>query len=156
MSNSSILFSSDRNPRAASSIERPDEIIQESLAFVGGTIYVKGGVQIDAKLKNVTVVALDENPVVLSALGSMDHCAIDASDVLICGDFTGEVRAKGDCEVAPTAKVRGLILVRGRVLISPLAGDLEEIRVGRLTNEMVTDIAFTESSMADGTKLSGT
>jgi hypothetical protein len=35
MSNSSILFSSDRNPRAASSIERPDEIIQESLAFVG-------------------------------------------------------------------------------------------------------------------------
>jgi cytoskeletal protein CcmA (bactofilin family) len=86
----------------------------------------------------------------------MDHCAIDASDVLICGDFTGEVRAKGDCEVAPTAKVRGLILVRGRVLISPLAGDSEEIRVGRLTNEMVTDIAFTESSMADGTKLSGT
>jgi hypothetical protein len=150
MSNTSILFSSHRNSRAAASIARPDEIIQESLAFVGGTMYVKGGVQIDAKLKNVSVVALDENPVVLSALGSMDHCAIDAVDVLICGDFTGEVRAKGDCEIAPTAKARGLILVRGHVLISPLAGDSDEIRVGRLPNEAVTDVVYSDQATASG------
>jgi cytoskeletal protein CcmA (bactofilin family) len=149
MSNTSILFSSHRKPSAALSIERPDEIIQETLAFVGGTIYVKGGVQIDAKLKNVSVVSLDGNPVVLSALGIMDNCAIDAMDVLICGDFTGEVRAKGDCEIAPTAKARGLVLVRGHALISPLAGDSDEIRVGRLPNEVVTEVPFSEHAPVD-------
>jgi hypothetical protein len=80
----------------------------------------------------------------------MDHCAIDAVDVLICGDFTGEVRAKGDCEIAPTAKARGLILVRGHVLISPLAGDSDEIRVGRLPNEAVTDVVYSDQATASG------
>jgi cytoskeletal protein CcmA (bactofilin family) len=143
---SSILFTTHRKPATASRIERPDEIIQQSLAFVGGTIYVKGGVQVDAQLKNVSIVAVDDNPVVLSVLGSMVDCAIDATDVLICGDFKGEIRAKGDCEIAPTAKARGLVLVRGHVLISPLAGDSDEIRVGRLPNEVVTEVAYTESS----------
>lgn len=154
MSIASILFTRHRKPEAALRIESPDEILQQSLAFVGGTIYVKGGVQIDAQLKNVTVVAVDEGPVVLSVLGKMEDCAIDATDVLICGDFKGEVRAKGDCEIAPTAKARGVVLVRGHVLISPLAGDSDEIRVGRLPSEVVTDVAFSDRAAVVGTPYS--
>lgn len=141
MSIDSILFSSQRKPAAASSIERPDEIIQQTLAFVGGTVYVSGGAQIDAKLKNVSVVALDDKPIVLSALGQMENCLINGTDVLVCGDFSGEIRAKGDCEITPTARARGVVLVRGHVLISPLAADSEEIRVGRLPAEAATDAA---------------
>lgn len=149
MSMSSILFSRERKPTVAEAINRPDEILQSSLMFVGGTVFVSGGVQIDAKLKNVTVQAMDNKPIVLTALGKMDGCFIKGEDVLICGDFTGEIQAKGDVEVTNTARISGVVLTRGHALISPLAGESDEIKVARLPDDPPKDITpKTESASA--------
>lgn len=140
MSLSSILFSINRKPNVAEAIERPEEILQGTLMFVGGTVFVKGGVQIDAQLKNVTVQAMDNKPIVLTALGKMEDCYIKGEDVLICGDFTGEIQASGDVEVTNSARVAGVIRTSGHALISPLATDAGQITIAPHTPEVVQEV----------------
>lgn len=119
---------------------RPDDILQQSLVFVGGTVFVKGGLQIDATLKDVRVVAADNKPIVLTALGTMQGCSIEGADVLIAGTFSGQVLARGDVEVTDTAEFSGSIRSSGIVVVNPLAGDADEITIGRLPPEAPKDI----------------
>lgn len=150
MSLSSILFSRDRKPSVAEAIQRPDEILQSSLMFVGGTVFVKGGLQIDAQLKNVTVQAMDSKPIVLTALGKMEGCYIKGEDVLICGDFTGQIEACGDVEVTNSARVAGVIRTSGHALISPLATEAGEITIARHTPEVTQDVLARSSEAYEG------
>lgn len=124
----SILFSSSRKPEVASAIERPDEVLQRTLKFAGGTIMVGGGLQIDAQLNGVEINAPDKT-VVVSALAKCDQCHITAKDVLICGDFSGEIVASGDVEIADSARCTGTIRVGGHALISPIAFEAGEIKI---------------------------
>lgn len=140
MSISSILFSRDRKPSVSEAINRPDEILQNSLVFVGGNVFVQGGLQIDARLKNCTIQAMDGKPIVLTALGKMEDCFIKGEDVLICGDFSGEIQAKGDVEVTNTARMSGTIRAGGHALVSQFAGEKGEITVGRLPLDEVEDV----------------
>jgi len=119
----------------ANSIARPDDILQQGLVFVGGTVFVKGGLQIDATLKDVRVVAADNKPIVLTALGTMQNCSIEGADVLVAGTFSGQVLARGDVEVTDTAEFSGSIRSSGVVVVNPLAGDADEITIGRLPPE---------------------
>jgi cytoskeletal protein CcmA (bactofilin family) len=126
---SSLLFTSHRKPSVASAIDRPDDILHRGVAFHGGTLMVKGGLQIDATLDEVTVVSTDGRPVVLTALGKMSGCHIHAQDILIMGDFTGELSAAGDVEVTDSARFAGSIRAGGHVLLSPLAAGAGEVTV---------------------------
>lgn len=136
----SLLFNPHRKPSVADSIARPDDILQQSLVFVGGTVFVKGGLQIDATLKDVRVVAVDNKPIVLTALGTMQNCSIEGADVLVAGTFSGQVLARGDVEVTDTAEFSGSIRSSGVVVVNPLAGDADEITIGRLPPEAPKDI----------------
>lgn len=118
---SSILFSKERKPSVQASMAAPDEILQNSIMIVGGTVFVHGGLQIDAKLRNSIVKSLDGKPIVVTALGKLQDCVIEGTDVLVCGDFSGEIVAKGDVEVTDTATFSGNIKTGGYALISPVA-----------------------------------
>lgn len=126
------LFSSSRKPEVLRSLQKPDEILQQSLRFEGGVLRVRGGIQVDAQLENVSIIAEDDGPIHITALGVMRSCHVQAKDVVIAGKFSGELEADGDVEVTSTAQVAGYIKTSGSVLISPLADDAE-VRIGRLT-----------------------
>jgi len=126
------LFSGSRKPEVLQSLQKPDEILQQSLRFEGGVLRVRGGIQVDAQLENVSIIAEDGGPVHITALGVVKGCHIQAKDVVIAGKFSGELEADGDVEVTSTAQVAGHIKTSGSVLISPLADDAE-VRIGRLT-----------------------
>lgn len=125
------LFNSSRKPEVSLSIEKPDEILQRSLRFEGGTVYARGGLQVDANLTDVCLIADDDGPIHITALGRLERCMVRAKDVVIAGDFSGEIEADGDVEVTNTAKVSGHIKTTGSVLVSPMADDAE-LRIGRL------------------------
>ena len=131
----SILFSSNRKPEVASAIERPDEVLQRTLKFAGGTIMIGGGLQIDAQMSGVEINAPDKT-VVVSALAKCEHCHITAKDVLICGDFSGEIVASGDVEITDSARCAGMIRVGGHALISPIAVEAGEIKIMKYIEEV--------------------
>lgn len=143
MSFLSILFNANRKPEVAKSIESPDDVVQRSLAFSGGTLLIRNGAQIDAALDSVSVVATDGKPVVLSALGKMRNCHIEGNDVLIMGEFSGEILAMGDVEVCDSASFKGTIAAAGRVLLSPVASDFGEVTVKKLTAKPAPVVAQT-------------
>lgn len=128
----SILFNSNRKPEVAKSIESPEDVVQRNLAFSGGTLLVRNGAQIDAALDSVSVVATDGKPIVLSALGKMKNCHIEGNDVLVQGEFSGEILAMGDVEVCDSATFKGTISAAGHVLLSPMAADFGEVTVKKL------------------------
>jgi cytoskeletal protein CcmA (bactofilin family) len=127
-----LLFTSLRKPEVLRRIEAPDEVLQNTLIFDGGAIYARGGIQIDARMRNCRVVSQQQHPVTVSALGRMLKCQIVGQDVLIEGDFTGEIEASGDIEITNSARVAGLIRYGGELVIGPLV-DRRKLRVQRLT-----------------------
>ncbi|WP_234265199.1 polymer-forming cytoskeletal protein [Hydrogenophaga sp. NFH-34] len=127
----SVLFSFERKSTTAAAIDQPDEVLQRTLAFHGGTILSKGSLQIDAALKDVTIISTEGKPVVVTPLGNCNSCCIQADDVLITGDFSGEVIAKGDVEVSHSARFVGTIRAGGHVLVSPIASEAGEIKIVR-------------------------
>ena len=62
----------------------------------------------------------------------MLNCHIEGQDILIEGDFAGEVNAAGDVEITNTARVAGLIRYGGELIIGPLV-DRRKLRVQRMT-----------------------
>ena len=127
-----VLFTTTRKPEVLQRIEAPDEVLQHTLVCDGGTIYVRGGMQIDASMRNCRVIAQQNNPIALSVLGRMLTCHIEGRDVLIEGDFAGDIEATGDVEITNTARVAGFIRYGGELVIGPLV-DRRKLRVQRMT-----------------------
>jgi len=127
-----VLFTASRKAEVLQRIEAPDEVLQNTIILDGGTIYVRGGMQIDASMRNCRVVAQQNNPIALSVLGRMLSCHIEGQDVLIEGDFAGEIEASGDVEITNTARVAGFIRYGGELIIGPLV-DRRKLRVQRMT-----------------------
>jgi cytoskeletal protein CcmA (bactofilin family) len=127
-----VLFTTSRKPAELQRIEAPDEVLQQSLVIDGGTIYTRGGMQIDASMRNCRVVAQQRNPITLSVLGRMLACHIEGQDVLIEGDFAGDIEAAGDVEITNTARIAGLIRYGGELVIGPIV-DRRKLRVQRMT-----------------------
>lgn len=78
-----LLFTITRKPDVLRRIEAPDEVLQNTLVLDGGAVYARGGLQIDASMRNCRVVAQQNNPIALSVLGRMLSCHIEGQDVLI-------------------------------------------------------------------------
>lgn len=127
-----VLFTASRKAEVLQRIEAPDKVLQNTIILDGGTIYVRGGMQIDASMRNCRVVAQQNNPIALSVLGRMLSCHIEGQDVLIEGDFAGEIEAAGDVEITNTARVAGFIRYGGELIIGPLV-DRRKLRVQRMT-----------------------
>lgn len=127
-----LLFTITRKPDVLRRIEAPDEVLQNTLVLDGGAVYARGGLQIDASMRNCRVVAQQQQPITLSVLGRMLSCQIEGHDVLIEGDFAGEIEAAGDVEITNTARVAGFIRHGGELIIGPLV-DRRKLRVQRMT-----------------------
>lgn len=140
MSLGSILFSRERKPLIFESMQVPDELLQSSILIQGGTVMVHGGMQIDAKLVDCVVHSLDGNPIVLSAIGQMKNCTIKGTDILITGDFSGEILALGDVEISDTARFSGTIRTCGRALISPIASGGEQAVVEYMAEGSLSEV----------------
>jgi cytoskeletal protein CcmA (bactofilin family) len=127
-----VLYSAARKPEVLKRIEAPDEVLQSTLVVDGGTIYARGGIQIDASMRSCRVVAQKEHPIALSVLGRMLNCHIEGQDILIEGDFAGDIVASGDVEITNTARIAGFIRYGGELVIGPLV-DRRKLRVQRMT-----------------------
>jgi len=125
----SILFSAARKPMVADTLAKPSGVMQQGFRFAGGSMFVKGGVQIDAQFNGVNIESEDGGLVHVTALGKLESCIIKGGDVMISGDFTGEIVAKGDVEVTNTARIKGVIRAGGMVLVSPLAMDKGDVKI---------------------------
>jgi cytoskeletal protein CcmA (bactofilin family) len=125
----SILFSAARKPMVADTLAKPSGVMQQGFRFAGGTMFVKGGVQIDAQFNGVNIESEDGGLVHVTALGNLESCLIKGGDVMISGDFTGEIVAKGDVEVTNTARIKGTIRAGGVVLVSPLSMDKGDVKI---------------------------
>lgn len=126
------LFGPSKNAAIHRKLEVPDEILQATIILDGGTIFASGSIQIDAAVRNARVVARKKQPVLVSALGRMLACFIQGHDVVIEGDFAGEIEASGDVEVTNSAQISGVIRCSGEVVFGPLA-NRNNVRVQRLT-----------------------
>jgi len=131
----SVLFSKDRKPGVAKQIEAPEEILQRNIAFKGGVIVVQKGLTVDAALSQCTIVSQEGGPIVVSPLANCVECCVKAGDVIVSGDFTGEIIAKGDVEVTDSARIIGTIKAGGNVLLSPIASEAGQIKVARYVEE---------------------
>ena len=130
------LFNKDRKAHVHLAIELPSEILQASLTFHHGKVYCQGSMQIDARMRHCHIYASKHEPIVVSALAKMLACQVHGHDVVIEGDFAGEIFASGDVEVTASARIAGLIQCNGKVVISPLV-DARLVRIER-TQQTVT------------------
>ena len=103
------LFNKDRKAHVHRAIELPSEILQASLTFHHGKVYCQGSMQIDARMRHCHIYASKHEPIVVSALAKMLACQVHGHDVVIEGDFAGEIFASGDVEVTASARIAGLI-----------------------------------------------
>ncbi|MBS3912783.1 MAG: polymer-forming cytoskeletal protein [Hydrogenophaga sp.] len=126
------LFNKQRRPEVFDLITRPDEVLQSGMVFDGGTIFASGALQIDSSMRNVSVVGKATHPICISALGRLLECSISGGDVLVEGDFAGEIEATGDVEITNTAQVRGLIKYGGELHIGLLV-DRSALKLQRMT-----------------------
>lgn len=142
----SVLFSFNRKAATAAAMDQPDNILQRTLAFEGGTIVTKGSLQIDAALKGVKIVSTEDKPVVVTPLANCDTCVIQAHDVMVTGDFSGEIIAKGDVEISDSARFLGTIRAGGHVLVSPIASEAGEIKIVRYVEQPVVSASEAEDA----------
>lgn len=146
------LFNKQRRPGTLDLIERPDEVLQSGMVFDGGTIFASGALQIDSSMRNVKVVGKATHPICISALGRLLECSISGSDVLVEGDFAGEIEATGDVEITSTAQVRGLIKYGGELHIGLLV-DRSALKLQRMMKVVeVVELPHPTVAMAEATK----
>lgn len=140
------FFNKESQPEVFAQISDPESLFSEGLSFEGGVLRGKGGLLIDGKLENVSVISEDGSPIVVSALANLNNCIIQGHHVVIGGKFRGELSADGDVEITDSASILGTINTGGRMLISPLA-EMEDVRMRRLLPKAIA--APTEPAILD-------
>ncbi|UUZ66301.1 hypothetical protein LP417_35395 (plasmid) [Polaromonas sp. P1-6] len=68
---------------------------------------------------------MDDSPIKVSALATLDGCVVNCKDIIVEGIFSGEINAKGDVELGESCTVMGTISHSGGLMISGLADTAE-------------------------------
>ena len=105
-------------------------VIGQDIEFEGGTLRVNGGALIVGRLTRTTILSIDGSPIKISALATLDSCIINGKDVIVDGEFSGEINAQGDVELSDTCSIEGTITHKGRVMTGGLA-DTERMKLKR-------------------------
>lgn len=132
------LFNKDRKAYVHRAIELPRDILQASLTFHHAKVLCQGSMQIDARMRHCHIYASKHEPIVVSAQAKMRACHVHGHDVVIEGDFAGELFASGDVALTASARIAGLIQCNGKVVIRPLV-DARLVRIER-TQQTVTSL----------------
>ena len=104
---------------------KPKTMLSEYLELEGCTMRTNQVALIDGKLTDVTIISADNTPIKISALAVLTNCKIHCTDLLIEGQFSGEINAMGNIELGESAHVEGTAKVSGSLVISPLAEAVE-------------------------------
>lgn len=105
-------------------------VIAHSIDFEGGTLRLSGGALIDGRLTRTTIISVDGSPTKISALANLDSCILNCKDIIIDGEFSGEINATGDVELGDTCRIQGTITHAGRVMTGALA-DTDAMKLKR-------------------------
>lgn len=114
-------------------LNNPSTMITSTTDQEGGTLRVKGGALIDGKLTRVTIIVTDESPLKISAMAYLDTCVIHCQDIIIEGEFSGEINAKGDAELGDSCRVKGKLNHSGRLLIDCTLADTVDLHIRKLS-----------------------
>ena len=114
-------------------LNNPSTMITSTTDQEGGILRVKGGALIDGKLTRVTIIVMDESPMKISALAHLDTCVINCQDIIIEGEFSGEINAKGDVELGDSCRVKGKLNHSGRLLIDCTLADTVDLHIRKLS-----------------------
>lgn len=110
---------------AEGNLPAPKTVVNETTDQEGGTLRLKGGALIDGRLTKVTIISVDDSPIKVSALATLDTCVVNCKDIIVEGIFSGEIHAKGDVELGESCTVMGSISHSGGLMISGLADTAE-------------------------------
>lgn len=115
-------------------VEAAKTHIAELLNIKSGVLESKDGMLIDGRLTACEIKSTDDSPVCISALAVLDDCTIDGNDILIEGQFSGTINARGKVEFASGCVATGIFNKGGEVYVHPLA-DLDDLRIKSMARD---------------------
>lgn len=115
-------------------VEAAKTHVAELLNIKSGLLESKDGMLIDGRLTGCQIKSADDSPVYVSALAVLEDCTIDGNDVLIEGQFSGIINAKGKVEFASGCVATGIFNKGGESYLHPLA-DLDDLRIKSMARE---------------------
>lgn len=113
-------------------------LLPESLKVTGGIFEGEGGLLIDGTLKDSTIRSSDQSMIIISATAKLVNCTVDGHDVVIEGNFDGNLVARGDCEITSSATVIGTLKLGGD-LYKARAADVTDLSVSSFKQEEQQD-----------------
>lgn len=123
--------------QTCAAIATPSIIIPELMEQEGGTLKLTGSAYIDGTFEKTTFRAVKGEAILLSALSMLNNCVIHCKDIMIEGDFTGDIYVKdgGTVEIGCSAVIRGTIYTDGMVIRHPLSdtGATHDLRILKFT-----------------------
>jgi hypothetical protein len=107
-------------------LEACEMMFHQSMQIKNASIQGKGGLLIDATMKDCHIKMTDGSAVFVSALATLENCVIESSNVFIGGDFNGDLvmdggeqeEMGGRREFGSGAKVRGREFVTDNIVQS--------------------------------------
>jgi Polymer-forming cytoskeletal len=114
-------------------MDNPATKVSQTTDQEGGTMRIKGGALIDGQLNAVTIISTDGSPIKVSALAKLSKCVIECQDILIEGEFSGQITAKGDVEFGESGLIKGTVKHGGMLLIGCLT-DYGDVKAEKLTS----------------------
>lgn len=115
-------------------VEAAKTHVAELLSIKSGVLDGRGGMLIDGRLSGCQIRSSDDSPICISALAVLDDRTIDGKDVLIEGQFSGTINARGKVEFASGCVATGIFNKGGEVYVHPLA-DLDDLRIKSMARE---------------------
>jgi len=116
-----------------SGILSPKVVISNGTDQEGGTLKFNGAAVVDGAIKSAKILATTGHDVLFSAMSNVSDCVVDAKNLMIEGDFSGEItiQDEGILEIGDAAKVMGTVHTSGAVIIHAGA-DASELKVIKL------------------------